>query len=76
MTTPIKAPSSYDMQNEQAYRDLMQRADDQNVKKGYDIVLRTARSSSRNPRIVIYSPDGSAFALSVANDGTLSTVAL
>lgn len=44
-------------------------ADEKNVKAGRDILMRSGR-------IILVSPDGSQFALTVANDGTLGSTAL
>lgn len=73
---PLKALPNYDMNNEQQFRDGMLRADDQNVKKGTDILMTGGRGGTRNPRFVLYSPSGDPFYLTVADDGTLTTVAL
>lgn len=72
----IKPGSEYDENNEKQFRDVVSRADDQNVKKGSDILLKGGRSSTRNPRIVYYSPNGSAFTIAIADDGSISSVAL
>jgi len=71
-----KAPPQYDQTLEQEFRQTVSRSDDQNVKKGTDIIMRGGRTGSRNPQIVLYSPNGSGFSLSVADDGTLTAVAL
>lgn len=71
-----RAATEYDSLNEQETRDALQAADDQNVKKGQDIILRGGRANTRDPRIVIYSPNGSAFTIAIADDGSISSVAL
>lgn len=72
----VKAPGGYDQTNEQQFRTSAEQADDLNVKKGTDILLRGGKSSSRNPRIVFYSPSGDPFTIEIADDGTISSVAL
>lgn len=71
-----KAPGAYDALNEQETRDALQAADDQNVKKGTDIIMTGGRAGSRDPRIVLRSEGGFRFFLEVADDGTLTAVAL
>ena len=71
-----KSKPAYDQTDEQEVRDIITREDRQNLKSGSDIFLRPGRATSRAPRVVIYSPSGNAFYLAVADDGTLSAVAL
>lgn len=63
------APATYQKADQDAAREEMRQADDQNRKTGQDIELTT-------DRLILRSPDGSRFALSVDNAGTLSAVAL
>lgn len=74
--TPIKALNEYDALNEQQFRDATSRADDQNLKKGSDIIMKGGRSATRNPRIVVYSDDGTAWEMGVSNAGTTTWTAL
>lgn len=48
---------------------LIEQADRQNLKRGEDINLGSAR-------VILTSPDGTRYALTVANGGTLSTTAV
>ncbi len=66
----VKAPAVYDGTNEQQFRSSAEQADDQNVKKGTDIYMRGGRSGSRNPRIIFYDDDGTAWVLGVSTVGT------
>jgi len=75
MIVPRASPE-YEQQNEQASRDALDQADAQNVKRGRDIYMKGGRPGVRNPYIVLYSPSGDPFYLSVADDGTLSAVAV
>lgn len=71
-----KAPPVYDAKDQQLLRDTISREDGQNIKKGRDIHLRGGRAGTRDPRLVIYSPSGDPFFLTVADDGTLTATAL
>lgn len=66
---PIKALPNYDPNNEQQFRDSVRQADDQNVKKGTDILLKGGRTGTRNPRLIVYSDDGTPWVLGVSNGG-------
>jgi hypothetical protein len=48
---------------------LIEKADAENIKRVADIELATAR-------VILTSPNGTRYALQVANDGTLSTSAV
>jgi hypothetical protein len=71
-----KAPAAYVQSDEQLVRDTIAREDVQNVKKGRDIVMRGGRPGTRDPRVILYSPSGDPFYLTVADDGTLGAAAL
>jgi len=64
-----KAPDGYNQPDQEDTRFLITQADKQNVKKGDDIYF------TRN-RLIIASPDGARWALSVDNAGALTAVAL
>lgn len=59
----------YDPNNEANARGLIEAADGQNMKKTQDVDI-----SKR--RLILQSPDGTLFSVTVADDGTLSTTAL
>jgi len=63
------APEQYTRTDQQAMRSEIKRELDRRVVKNTDFEPHPGR-------IILRSPDGSRFSLSVANDGTLSTVAL
>lgn len=63
-------PDKYDRADQMKVRAQIERMDRQNRKKGQDLEI------AGGERVILSSPDGSRFSLSVANDGTLSTVAL
>ena len=71
-----KAKAQYDQTDDQETRDILMREDRQNIKRGFDIVLTPGRASRRAPRIILYSPSGDPFYLTVADDGTLGAVAV
>lgn len=63
------APQQYSFSDQQALRYEIKRELDRRIIKNTDFEPEPGR-------IILRSPNGSRFALSVANDGTLSTVAL
>jgi len=63
------ASAAYSREEQNRLRADLDRRDRQNLKRGRDIEMGAAR-------IILQSPDGSRFALAVANDGTLSATAL
>lgn len=67
-----KAKPEYVASDEQAFRDILIKEDDRNVKKGADIRLTRGRSTERMPRLIIQSPDGSLWALEIDNAGVIS----
>lgn len=64
------APGKYDARDEAETRAEIMREDGKNQKKNEDVYLVRGR------RLILQSPDGSQFTLTVANDGTLSATAL
>lgn len=64
-----RAPQGYDGNEQSHVRTAIEAADKLNLKKNADILMGGAS------RIVLYSPDGTAFALVVDNAGALSTAA-
>lgn len=59
-----KPPAKYDPHDEAVKRDEMRKADEENYKKGRDVVFRTGQ------RLIMPSPDGTLWVLSPADDGT------
>lgn len=59
----------YDRQYEDQRNRAIEQADRGSHKRGQDLEL------GRNERIIMRSPDGARWALTVANDGTLSVAA-
>jgi hypothetical protein len=66
----IRAPGTYDVVNEGQFRAAVEKADRENIKRGRDIEL------ANDERLILRSPDGSRFYLTVANDGTLTATGL
>jgi hypothetical protein len=64
-------PSQERQRNEQ-----LERADQQNVKRGTDIYLNALDANGRRPRLILSDDDGVKWVLTVATDGTLGTTAL
>lgn len=62
------APPAYNAGDQNRVREAVSRADSENIKFGKDAIL------ARGERLVLVSPDGTQYALSVDNAGTLSTV--
>ena len=61
------ASNAYDQSVESQRNLLIEQADDMNRKKNQDIELR-------NDRLILQSPDGTRYKLSVDNSGNLSAV--
>lgn len=70
LTLP-RAPAAYDANNEQSARGLMEAADRDNLKRGRDLDLGHAAAG-----LVLTSPDGTRWRLTVGNDGALETTGL
>lgn len=64
------APATYSQQDQQAMRNAVLRADDENFKKGVDVRLQ------RSERLIMPSPDGTLWSISVSNAGALVVTAL
>lgn len=64
-----EAARRYDPVNEGQRNMLIEQADNLNRKKNQDIELR-------NERLILQSPNGTRFSITVANDGTISATAL
>lgn len=65
LTLP-RAPGAYDPRGEQTVRGLIEAADRDNLKRGRDLDLGNATVG-----LILVSPDGSRWRLTVADDGTL-----
>lgn len=68
----MKLPSAtqqYDLRDQAQLRNLIERADVQNRKQGQDVEIRGAR-------LVLTSPNGTRYSVTVDNSGNLSTTAL
>jgi hypothetical protein len=69
----VKLPTAgpnYNQSNESQTRKAIETADEGNFKKGQDVRL------ARNERLILRSPDGTEWVVSVADDGTLSATEL
>lgn len=63
------AAQSYDLRDQAQMRNLLERADVQNMKRGQDIEVSSAR-------LILTSPNGTRYSVTVDNSGNLSTTAL
>ena len=70
LTLPA-APGAYDPRNEQTVRGLIEAADRDNLKRGRDIDLGGAAAG-----LILVSPNGTRWRLTVGDDGALTTVGL
>ena len=68
LTLP-RAAATYDPRGEQTVRGLIEAADRDNLKRGRDLDLGTAAAG-----LILVSPDGTRWRLTVADDGTLAAV--
>jgi hypothetical protein len=64
-----EAQRNYDFVQENQRNNLIEQADNLNRKKNQDVELR-------NERLILQSPDGTRFSITVANDGTISATSL
>lgn len=64
-----EAQRNYDYVQENQRNNLIEQADNLNRKKNQDVELR-------NERLILQSPDGTRFSITVANDGTISATSL
>lgn len=64
-----EAQRNYDFVQENQRNNLIEQADNLNRKKNQDIELR-------GERLILQSPDGTRFNITVANDGTISATSL
>lgn len=64
------APASYDASNEREFRRVLEAEDFRNLKRDQNIELQGGAV------VVLISPNGARYALSVADDGTPETTAL
>jgi len=68
----VKLPSAaqdYDLRDQAQLRNLLERADVQNMKRGQDIEVSSAK-------LILTSPNGTRYSVTVDNSGNLSTTAL
>jgi len=70
LTLP-RAPTAYDAMNEQAARGLLEAADRDNLKRGRDLDLGHAAAG-----LILVSPNGARWRLTVGNGGALAATAL
>lgn len=68
MKLPSAAPQ-YDLRDQAQLRNLIERADVQNRKQGQDVEIRGAR-------LVLTSPNGTRYSVTVDNSGNLSATAI
>lgn len=66
----VRAPDAYSRQDQDRLRTTLDQMDERNRKKGEDVEVAGAE------RLIKASPNGSRWEIVVANDGTLSAVAL
>ena len=64
-----EAQRNYDFVQENQRNNLIEQADNLNRKKNQDVELR-------GERLILQSPDGTRFSITVANDGTISAASL
>jgi hypothetical protein len=64
-----EAQRNYDFVQENQRNNLIEQADNLNRKKNQDVELR-------GERLILQSPDGTRFSITVANDGTISATSL
>ena len=64
-----EAQRSYDSVQENQRNNLIEQADNLNRKKNQDVELR-------GERLILQSPDGTRFSITVANNGTISATSL
>jgi hypothetical protein len=64
-----EAQRAYDFVQENQRNNLIEQADNLNRKKNQDVELR-------NERLILQSPDGTRFSITVANNGTISATSL
>jgi len=64
-----EAQRSYDFVQENQRNNLIEQADNLNRKKNQDVELR-------GERLILQSPDGTRFSITVANNGTISATSL
>jgi hypothetical protein len=64
-----EAQRNYDFVQENQRNNLIEQADNLNRKKNQDVELRSER-------LILQSPDGTRFSITVANDGTISATSI
>lgn len=64
------APGKYDQSNEQNAREQIRKADMENFKRGRDVRLE------QGERLILRSPDGTAWSITVSNAGTITATAI
>jgi len=70
LTLP-RAPAAYDAMNEQSVRGLLEAADRECLKRGRDLDLGPPVCG-----LILVSPNGSRWRLTVGDDGALTTIGL
>jgi hypothetical protein len=68
----VKLPTAardYDLRDQAQMRNLLERADVQNMKRGQDIEVSSAR-------LILTSPNGTRYSVTVDNSGNLSATAI
>jgi hypothetical protein len=65
-----KAHEKYDLPNEQQFREDIRRKDDENFKRGRDVRLENGE------RLILRSPNGTQFSITVSNAGIISAVTI
>lgn len=63
------APGAYDGSNEQTARAILERADDENHKRNRDVEVSPGR-------LILKSPDGTRWSITVDNSGVVAATAL
>jgi hypothetical protein len=64
-----RPPAQYDARSQAALQEEVERADRDNFKRGQDLLIVNGE------RVILKSPNGSAWALTVSNTGVLGTAA-
>jgi hypothetical protein len=73
---PATPPAKYDAGEEARYRELVRQADAQNLKRNTNLTFVLTSATFRQNKIILTSPDGTEFYLTVTNAGVLGATAV